>query len=124
MSDGSPKTFKKVVVVFIYLLIALWGVRRALLQEMRPIDLIICVTISFLMVQFCVIDSRIRGKPVLHSFRWMIFFTWPISVPIYLLWSRGVKGIGPTVLYVLSIILTQVLAFHVTGYLIYGEGWF
>ena len=78
------------------------------------------VIISILMVKFCVVDSRMRNKAVLHSFRWVIFFTWPISVPIYLIWSRGMKGIGTTILYVLSFILTFSVPFHLTRHLAFG----
>ena len=65
------------------------------------------------MVKFCVVDSRFRGEPLLVSFYWIIFFTWPVSVPIYLLWSRGIKGIVWVVLYVISIVVLYIIVFIV-----------
>lgn len=40
----------------------------------------------------CVVDSKIIGKPLTLSTQWMTAVYWPVTVPVYLLWSRRWRG--------------------------------
>jgi hypothetical protein len=44
-------------------------------------------------VTACVADAYSRGTCVPHSLRWVAFWTWMLAVPVYLVWSRGRKGV-------------------------------
>ena len=48
-------------------------------------------------VMWCYCDTVQRGKVFVHSFGWLILCTWPVALPIYLLHTRGVKGILPSI---------------------------
>lgn len=40
----------------------------------------------------CIEDARSRGRPILTSVHFLIFLTWPMAVPIYLVQSRKWRG--------------------------------
>ena len=123
MATRTLQRCRLLVILFIYFLVTLYAVRRAMFESLRPADIAVGVAFQVFMTTFCIVDSRCRGKPLLHSFYWIIFFTWPFSVPTYWLWTRGLKGIVSGALLALSFIIVSVVAFVVTGYLIGREPW-
>ena len=72
---------------------------------------------------WCVVDSRMRGSPIVQSLHWIIFFTWPLAAPVYLIWSRKLRGLGWCLLHAIGLYGSCVLAYHLTGYLAYGDAW-
>lgn len=83
------------------MLSALWGVRHAFVID-RRIDLLFSVAMAICATLFCIADSRVRGKPLLHSYYWLIVITWPVAVPLYLVFSRDFKRIWRIALYILA----------------------
>jgi hypothetical protein len=107
---------RNLVLACIYFLFALSGIRGALFADPQPADLLVSLAISAAMVKFCSVDSKCRGKPLLNSFYWIIFFTWPVSVPLYWFWTRGIRGIVWAVLFVISLAVVSFTFFWVTVY--------
>ena len=123
MAGKKLQRYRNFLLICIYFLFSLWSIRRALFEGIQLADLAISFVLSAAMVKFCAVDSRCRGKTLLLSFHWIIFFTWPISVPIYLLWTRGIKGVGWAVLNIILLVVICSVVFNVTGYLAWGELW-
>lgn len=123
MAGKKLRRYRNFLIIYIYFLFSLWSIRRALYEGIQFADLAISLVLSAAMVKFCAVDSRFRGKTLLLSFHWIIFFTWPISVPIYLLWTRGIKGVGWVVLNIILLVVICSVVFNVTGYLAWGESW-
>ena len=123
MAGKKLRRYRNFLIICIYFLFSLCGVRRALFEGIQFADLAISFALSAAMVKFCAIDSKCRGETLLLSFHWIIFFTWPFPVPVYLLWTRGVKGVGWAVLNIILLIVIYSVAFSVTGYLAWGESW-
>ena len=117
------KRFRSIVVLMIYFLVGLHAVRRAIFESLRPPDIAVGVALQVFLTTFCIVDSKCRGKPMLHSFYWIIFFTCPFSVAIYWVWTRGLKGIVSGTLVALTFVIVSAIAFVVTGYLIGREPW-
>ena len=114
---------RSLVIICIYLLFGLHAVRRAMFEDMRPADIAVTLALQIILTTFCIVDSKCRGKPLLHSFYWIIFFSWPVSVPIYWVWTRGLKGIVTGMLFVISLVVMYVVAFVATGFLAGAEPW-
>ena len=92
---------RRIVVTIIYVLSVLGGIDY--FNRTNPLTGILASLItSTFMTQFCIIDSRIRGNPLPWSIPWLIFMSWPISVPVYLFYSRGFRGIYKPILYILA----------------------
>jgi predicted neutral ceramidase superfamily lipid hydrolase len=123
MSGKKLHRLRNFIVIFIYFLFALWSVRNALFEGVQPVDIAISLALSAAMVKFCIVDSICRGGLLLNSFHWIIFFTWPVSVPIYLLWTRGIKGVLWAVLNIVMLIVVYSVVFVMTSYLAWGDSW-
>lgn len=46
-----------------------------------------------LAASWCAMDARIRGNPMLPVVQMIVLLTWPIAVPVYLIQSRGARGL-------------------------------
>src|SRR5204862_7830303 len=59
----------------------------------REFELLASLSTSILVTLVCIADSKVIGKPMVPAAHMALFFTWPITAPIYLIWSRGAKGV-------------------------------
>jgi hypothetical protein len=76
---------------FVYLLSMLWGIYLVVSPDDSPLDLGFRIMVSIAVVMSCIYDARLAQKAIVLSAQGVMLFTWPVSVPIYLIWSRGVK---------------------------------
>ena len=113
-----------VLVAALYLVIAVGYVVAVLRPEaVSVIRLVVSAAVATMAAYWCVVDSRVRGSPIVQSLHWIIFFTWPIAVPIYLVWSRRWWGLGLALAHGIGIYAVCLAAYHLTGYLVYGAQW-
>lgn len=87
------KTQRIAFLIALYFVIAAGVVHASLVAEAGPVDLLRAFCTAIIVTLLCITDSKIIGRPMLHAARWIMFFTWPVAVPIYLVWSRGAKGL-------------------------------
>jgi hypothetical protein len=81
---------RRALVAFTYVLAFLWGFYAALDQD-HPIELLYGLTFGAVLTYLCIVDARLRGAPLVFSYHWLIFLTWPLSVPAYWIWTRRWK---------------------------------
>ena len=58
-------------------------------------------------------DSRERGNPILHILQTLIMVFWPIVVPIYLVTTRGIRGLGFAIVHAIGLLF--VLSFGIVA---------
>jgi len=95
----------KIMVLCLYLLFAASGATQASPLRSSIAALLIHVMIACAATYWCVVDSRIMGRPIVQSIHWIMFFTWPISAPIYLIYSRGLRGLGFAMLHAIGLLV-------------------
>ena len=115
---------QRLVLVLAMYLLAAGGSVIAILRPEGATRLLLSIAMCSIMTYWCVVDSRIRGVPIVRSLHWIIFFTWPLAVPIYLTWSRGLRGFGWALLHALGLYAASIAAYLTTGYVCYGQAWF
>ena len=120
----SQTAFRRDVGVSLYLAVTAWGAVSAVWPDNALVYMLFWAVVSCTITTWCVVDSRILGCPILHSFHWLIFFTYPIAVPIYLVWSRRLRGLGIAVLHAVGLTVCSAAAFNAAGYALYGAQWF
>jgi hypothetical protein len=69
---------------------------------------------------WCTVDASSRGEYYPHSLRWVTMFTWPISLPVYLMQTRKGRGVLLTLLGFVAMIVMEVLGYAI-GAVLYGE---
>lgn len=82
---------RRLILVGIYLLAAAWGL-VVLQHRDTATSLLFTALLASAMVGWCVVDSQILGRPLLHSLYLPMFMSWLLSVPLYLVWSRRLRG--------------------------------
>jgi len=65
-------------------------------------------------------DARIAGRFIPHGMYLIAVAMLPVVLPLYLIWTRGLKGVGLCVLHGVSLVLTGIIAYHLAGIVIYG----
>lgn len=116
MSDRSDVLRRRVLVGLGFLLFLLACVRGSLLDGPGLVDVFLSMGMGVIAVKFCIVDYRMRGSSLVRSYHWLIFFTWPFALPVYLLCSRGIgKG-----LVAIAAVLAGAFVASVAGY---GIAW-
>jgi len=59
-----------------------------------------CVSLSL----WCLYDGRVRGKPLMRIGAAAVFLLAPIAVPVYFIWSRGIRGLWTLVLFASALV--------------------
>ncbi len=99
---------RRMAAVLLYVLAVAFGVGQALQWDSRVVSLLLPFAVASAVTLWCVVDSHIRARPILTSLQFLVFITWPVAVPIYLIWSRRLRGIVLAVVH--GVGLTFVLA--------------
>jgi len=86
----------------------LYGVHYTLNNDPDLIDLLLVWSMDVLTILICARDARNRGSVLPHAYRWVMFFTWPLSIWVYYGWCRGFKGLGIALLWTLILVAVYV----------------
>ncbi|MBI1367190.1 MAG: hypothetical protein GC162_00905 [Planctomycetes bacterium] len=103
MPTSSDATFLKIHLAFLHFLFLSWGIHLAAGDASAPIDLLFRLSISIIIVLACAADARRLHLPLRRIVRIIMLFTWPLTVPIYLIWSRRWRGLLWLALWSLSL---------------------
>jgi hypothetical protein len=123
-SDDGQRRLRRTLVIGFYLLVATLGAIQAVPLRDNIAFLLFSVLAASMATYLCVLDARMRGRPIVQSVHWIMFCTWPLAVPIYLIYSRRLWGLVLLFLHGIGLLVVQALAFHLTRYLAYGNLWF
>jgi hypothetical protein len=115
---------RRVVLLALYLLVGANAVLQACLPVGPLLHIVLAIMVASTATYACIVDSRIVGRPIVQSIHWIMFLTWPLAAPIYLIYSRGLRGVLLTVLHGIGLVFVSTVAFHLAGYLAYGNSWF
>lgn len=91
---SSDMEVRRLLVIGSCLLAVLAGMRHAaqvntvLLAYLQPL------LMATFAAYWCVVDARMRTRPMIPAVHVVLFCLWPLAVPIYLIVSRRWRGIG------------------------------
>lgn len=101
---------RRATVVMIYALSLFWGIESHF--GPAPLaELLVSLGGATVMAQFCMIDARFRGRPLPWSVPWLFFLFWPLAVPSYLFWSRGIRQIYKPILGILAFLVAPIVGY-------------
>lgn len=114
------KKYRIALVVYVLLMTGLMGARDVLLgDESYMASRLVGLSISIAIVMWCVVDARIRRKPVLPIVQFLMLLTSPLSACVYLVWSR--KGWG--LLWILGGSITLLIVYGGANYAAWQWAW-
>ena len=76
------------------------------------------VLMSLSFMWLCTVDAKLLGKPLVLLARIGILLSWPVGVPLYLHWARGMRGITHLLLHGVLLLLVTVISM-VAGAILY-----
>ena len=104
---------------YVCFLIAVSGVRAAVTPGTET-DFALSLALGMTVALCCVVDGRALRRPMVPSFHWVIMFTWHVSAPIYLIWSRGLAGLAVALILAITFIVMYAIAFNITYMLLHA----
>jgi hypothetical protein len=119
----AQKRLRRVLMIGMYVLVAAWEIVQVSRPSAGMVLLLLTLTTASVATYVCVVDSRMRGRPIVQSVQWIMFFTWPLAVPIYLIHSRRLRGVAITMLHGVGLFITASIALNLAAYAIYGNLW-
>ena len=106
-------------VVTLYVLTTAWGVAQVFSLH-GGLQYLFALVIASAATLWAVSDARLRGHSILNIVQFFIFVSWPIAVPIYLVWSRGLRGLGLSLLHGVGLTVALCIGFYCTVFSVYG----
>jgi hypothetical protein len=108
----SPRLQRGLYLAFAYYTVALLGVRMAFVPAGNPLaDLALFAMIQLSLAYACIADSRVLGRPLIRTTRWMTVLFCVYATPLYVLWSRRAWGILVLLILIVSLVLTFYFSF-------------
>ncbi len=133
MDERQLRRERRAILVFLYVLFALWGAYDGTISNLPPaqfqpdfamrVNLLLSIPLCLGFMWFCTVDAKLAGKPLIQLAKLGIFLGWPIGVPIYLVWARGLKGLGLLLLHGFLLLSITVCVQLSVAYLCYGTIW-
>ncbi len=118
--DPRQSDIAWLLIICLYFYTALWGIVQIVVPGNTVLWLLFAVTIAYSATAWAVIDSRRAKRPLLHVVQLLMFFTWPIAVSTYLIWSRRLQGCGFVLFHAVALTITVNLFCYATYFLLYG----
>jgi len=125
---------RRAVLVFLYIVFLLTGLLDGFTVASLPraahpdfavrIKLLEAILLSLGSLGLCTVDARLLGRPLIEMARLGIFFGWPVGVPIYLIWARGLRGLGLLLLHGFLLIVVWLVSVLAVTVLLYLQGRF
>jgi hypothetical protein len=119
-TQSSSNSLRRLLVITLYVASLVWGVVQVMLPESGGLYYLFALVMAGAAAWWVVSDARDRGKPILHILQLLIFLLWPIAVPIYLVATRGIRGLGLSVAHAVGLILVLCIGFYVTVFSVHG----
>jgi hypothetical protein len=88
MAQELLTTRRRTIAIALFAISAVSGFDSAVSAN-ALVQFIANVAIAVFATMYCVLDADLRGKPLPWSTHWLVYSTSTLSVPVYLLWSRG-----------------------------------
>ncbi len=102
------------LVACLYALAALWGVAQARAPVNGVLYMLAALSMALAATLWAVNDARCRGKWLPHIVQFLMLLTWPLALPIYLVLSRKLRGVGLAILHAVALYAVMFLMLNVT----------
>ena len=122
--DAGPISLRRFYVLLLYVLAAVWGVCQVISGQYALPFMLASLLYSSTATLWAATDSKLRARPLLPIVQLLFFLTWPIATCMYLIATRGWRGIGLWLLHAVGLMFTTCLTFYPTFLTLYYFGWF
>jgi hypothetical protein len=107
---------------FLYFLAALWGVVQIVSANNGAVYLIFVLLFATSATYAAIEDGRLRQVQWLRIVQFLFLITWPFASLIYLMATRGWRGLGWWCLHAVGLIVATCLTYYPTFVILYAMG--
>jgi hypothetical protein len=108
-SNGTQRRdSRRFMILALYVVVAVGGIARVA-NPSSWILVLYALLLATIATEWCVLDAYQRGRPIVSVVQMIMFFTWPLAVPVYLIVSRGWRGVAYAVLHAIGLYATATL---------------
>jgi hypothetical protein len=108
---------------FLAAMAAAWGVRNVYYYNSSFLGVIVPFGVGLDLALWCLADARNRGQELPRIAGFCLFAFYPVSVPAYMYWTQGFRGLGLAVAIGLGTWLLAIVTMIVVGLVLFGPGW-
>lgn len=110
MSEPDPRDLRWTLIVSIYLLWAASGIMQTLASPPAWLLWLNALLAASAVTTWCVVDAKHQGQRIVQVLQVLLFFTWPVGAPVYLVRSRGWFGAFLAIVHSLGLAFTYAIA--------------
>jgi hypothetical protein len=122
MKTKSQRRYRTYLIVLVYLIIAMMGIRLGRYQYIsKGIGFFYALALGLVLTEICIVDSRIVGKPLSIFSYWLVFMLYGFAVPICIIRARGKFGLVIVAVHFIGLMLVQTIFSFLTRYLVFGR---
>ena len=122
MKIESQKRYRTYLIVLVYFIISMMGIRLGFYQYIsKGIDLLYSLALALILTEICIVDSRIVGKPLSIFSYWLIFIFYGYAIPICIIRAHGKFGVVIVAAHLIGLMLVQTMFSFLTRYIVSGR---
>ncbi|MCP4613305.1 MAG: hypothetical protein GY845_31835 [Planctomycetes bacterium] len=122
MNIESQRRYRTYLIVLVYLIMAMKGIRLGRYQYISiGIEFAYSLALALILTEICIVDSRIVGKPLSIFNYWIVFMFYGYAVPVCIIRARGKFGLVIVVAHFIGLMLIHVISSLLTSYLVFGR---
>ncbi len=123
MQVKSQRRYRIFLIVLVYFIMAMMGVRLGISSGVmsREREIFYAYTLSLLLTQICIVDSRMVGQPLSIFSYWLIFIFYGIAVPVCIIRARGKAGLVIVGAHFICLMLVKIIFWFITSLIMYGR---
>ena len=112
MNVESQRRYRTYLLVLAYLIVMMEGIGFGASTSgmTREKGILYSFALGLVLMQVCIVDCRIAGRPLPLSSYWLVFILYGIAVPICIVRARGLRGLGYVAAHCVGMALVLILS--------------
>lgn len=100
----SGARLRRLLLVQLYVSLLLWGGAQVFSNN-AGVHYVFTLFVASCVTWWVVSDAVLLGYPTNFAAVITLFLFWPLATPLYLIWTRGIRGLGWTLLHAVGLVL-------------------
>jgi hypothetical protein len=124
---GAPQTrsdtraLRNRFVSVLYVMVALWGVVQ-MFPDLGFVQFAVALLLACVATTCLALDARLRGYFVPNVVYFLVLVTWPVALPVYLIYALGWRGVGWSLLHACCLYALLMVSVMITFIVLFALG--
>ena len=119
VKQSSSSELRRLLIITLYLAALVSGVVQVTDPYFGGLHFLLLFVMAGAAAWWVISDARVNGSAMVPMLQHLVVLFWPIAVPLYLIATCGVRGLGLSVAHFVGLISTQYIGFYLAFFLVY-----